>query len=211
MAKNETQNTPEATPQTNQAQQNGQSGDGNQSQALAKPPQQGQLQRRDTLLSDPFTAMQRLASEMDDLFESFGFGRSPLFGRRRGPRFGQLAPLAQAAWSPQIEVEERGAPDGSNQFVVRADLPGLKKEDVKINVEDDALTITGERKDQREEKREGSYHSERSYGSFQRSIPLPEGVNADEVQASFRNGVLEVTIPTPPRQPSRSRQIEVQD
>jgi len=173
-----------------------------QSSMLAKPRQDQSLQRRDTLLADPFATMQRLAAEMDGLFSSFGFGRSPWLARHTN---WSMPSLSQMAWSPQLEVEER-----DNQLVVRLDLPGLNKEDVQISVADDVLTISGERKQEREEKREGFYHSERSYGNFQRSIPLPDGVNPDQVKANFRNGVLEVTMPAPQRQASNRRQIEVQ-
>ena len=92
-------------------------------------------------------------------------------------------------WSPQIETFER-----EGQLVVRADLPGLKKDDVNVEITDDAITISGERRNEDEERREGYYRSERSYGSFFRSIPLPEGVNAEDANATFNNGVLEITM-----------------
>jgi len=177
---------------------------GTGTQAMTKS-QPSYLQRRDTSWGDPLATMQRLQSEMDAIFESFGFGRSPLFGRRRSGLL-PAVPTTLKTWSPQIELEER---DGN--IVVRADLPGLNKEDVRLEVEDDVLTIEGERKDTREEKREGYYHSERSYGSFRRSIPLPEGVDPEQVKANFRNGVLEVTMPAPQPQQAKSRQIQVED
>lgn len=95
-------------------------------------------------------------------------------------------------WSPQIEVVER-----DNQFVVRADLPGMKKEDVKIEITDDALTLKGERKNEEKEEREGYYRSERSYGSFYRQIPLPKGAKTEEANAVFKNGVLEIAMACP--------------
>jgi HSP20 family protein len=81
------------------------------------------------------------------------------------------------------------------QLMVRADLPGLTKDDVKVEMTNDMLTISGERKKEIEEKREGFYRSERSYGSFYRQIPLPEGVQTEKANAIFRNGVLEITMP----------------
>ena len=96
------------------------------------------------------------------------------------------------------------------ELVVRADLPGLTKDDVKVEVTDDAIQISGERKSEHEEKGEGYYRSERSYGSFYRSIPLPEGVNADSANATFRNGVLEISMQAPQRE-SRGRRLEIKE
>ena len=111
--------------------------------------------------------------------------------------------MPQALWSPEIEVFERGG-----QLVVRADLPGLTREDVKVDIREDSLIIQGERRQEREENDEGYYRSERSYGSFFRSVPLPEGINADEVKASFKDGVLEITMPSPKRA-ERKRSVEI--
>jgi len=151
--------------------------------------------------------MHHFAEEMDRVFEDFGFGRdlmpsSALGGRR------SLAPrgagFALAAWSPQVEVFQR-----DDTLVVRADLPGLTKDDIHVEVKDDAIMIQGQRRQQHEERREDFYHSERSYGSFHRSIPLPEGVEADKADANFRDGVLEITMPVPRREASRGHRIEV--
>jgi HSP20 family protein len=96
------------------------------------------------------------------------------------------------AWTPELEVFER-----EDALVVRLDLPGLTRENVKIEVIEGGLTISGERKHETKEERPGWYSSERTYGRFYRAIPLPEGVNAAEMRATFANGVLEVTIPMP--------------
>jgi HSP20 family protein len=156
--------------------------------------------------ASPFAFMRRFTEEMDRLFEDFGFGRGwlmPSFGRELFPAgFGELG---QPLWSPQVEVFERGG-----QLVVRADLPGLTKEDVKVEVTDGALTISGERRQEQEERGEGFYRSERSYGSFYRQIPLPEGVNADDAQATFRGGVLEISMRAPQRRP-RGRRLEIKE
>jgi HSP20 family protein len=109
---------------------------------------------------------------------------------------------SRAAWVPQVEVLQRG-----DNLVVRADLPGLRPEDVRVDVDNGALTISGERSYQTEDENEGLYHSERVYGSFIRTIPLPQGVNPEDVQARVADGVLEVTIPLPKE--SRSRRIDV--
>jgi HSP20 family protein len=135
------------------------------------------LSSREFFRSGPFEMMRRFSEEMDRMFEDFGLSRRWGFGE-------------STAWSPAVEIFER-----DNNLVVRADLPGLGKDDVKVEMTDDGLIIQGERKMEREEEREGWYRSERSYGEFYRMIPLPEGVNADQVKASFENGVLEVTAP----------------
>ena len=94
---------------------------------------------------------------------------------------------------------------------VKADLPGLKKEDVKIDITDDAITIQGERRSEHQEEREGVYRSERSYGSFYRVVPLPEGAMTDQAKATFNNGVLEITMPAPPEQVTRGRRLEISE
>jgi HSP20 family protein len=107
-------------------------------------------------------------------------------------------------WAPQVEVLERG-----NNLVVRADLPGLSRENVDVELDEDALIIRGERRSDVEDDNEGFYRSERSYGSFYRAIPLPEGIDASACNATFKDGVLEVTLPKPPQQASRARRIDV--
>lgn len=139
--------------------------------------------------NDPFGLLQR---------DSWPFQRE-LSPWRTGQRTSTL-------WSPQIESFQRG-----DQFVVRADLPGLKKEDVNIELTDDSLTIQGERREEHEEDREGYYRSERSYGSFYRVVPLPEGAISESAKANFNNGVLEVVLQAPPREVSRKRRIEISD
>ena len=97
-----------------------------------------------------------------------------------------------------------------NQLVIRADLPGLKKDDVQIELRDDSVVIQGERQEERKEEREGFYSTERTYGRFYREIPLPEGADTDEATATFRDGVLEIAIPRAEGE-TRGRQLEIQD
>ncbi len=102
-------------------------------------------------------------------------------------------------WIPAMDVVEAG-----DDFVLRADLPGLTEQDVKIELEDDVLTISGERKAEHEERKEGYYRVERASGSFSRSLTLPGGVDPTAVHATFNHGVLEVRIPKPAeRQPHK--------
>jgi HSP20 family molecular chaperone IbpA len=109
----------------------------------------------------------------------------------------------RSSWAPQVEVLQRG-----NNLVLRADLPGLRREDVHLEVDDGMLTISGERRYESESDEEGLYHSERSYGRFSRSIPLPPGTDGEAVEARFTDGVLEVTLPLPQEQ-SRARRIDI--
>jgi HSP20 family protein len=95
----------------------------------------------------------------------------------------------------------------NNELTIRADLPGLKRDEVSVEVGDNAVTIQGERKREHEEEREGYYRTERSYGSFYRVIPLPQGAISDQAKASFRDGVLEITMPAPPM--SKGRRLEI--
>ena len=108
------------------------------------------------------------------------------------------------SWTPAVEVREQ---DGN--LVVHAELPGLNKDDVKVEVTNEGLVIQGERKREHEEDRGGIHRSERSYGAFYRLIPLPEGANIDQAKAQFNNGVLEVRVPIPKSQ-EKSRQIPIE-
>jgi HSP20 family protein len=167
--------------------------------------QQGGVSRRDWFtpslwMDNPLAVMRRFAEEIDSLFEDFGVGRS-----RLSPFFGRSREWGQSVWHPQIEVCEQ-----DNQLVVCADLPGLKKEDIKVEVTDEAITIQGERKQESINTQGGYRRSERSYGSFYRSIPLPEGVDPEKARATFQDGVLKITVPMPQREEPRRRRIEIQ-
>ncbi len=151
----------------------------------------------------------RFAGEMDRLFEDFGLGTRlhiPRFLSRGHELFRREAGLVPADWSPQINVLRR-----EGQFVVTADLPGMSKDDVKVEVTDDMLTIQGERKQEKKEEREGYCYSECSYGSFYRAIPLPEGAEGGKATAEFNKGVLEVTIPAPNRAETKAKRLEVKE
>jgi len=127
---------------------------------------------------EPFTR------EVDRLFDAF-FGQPERTGGRR--------------WVPPMDLVEAG-----DHFVLKADLPGLREEDVKLEVQDGTLTISGERKAEHETSEKGWYRIERSFGSFSRSLTLPEHVDASAINADFKDGVLEVRIPKPEeRKPQR--------
>lgn len=152
----------------------------------------------------PFRLMRRLNDDLDRLFENFGVGR--LFPETTWPTgIGRFGPEgAPTLWSPHIEMFEQ---DG--KLIVQADLPGLRKEDVHAQLEDDAVIISGERQHGTRQNEGGRYVSERAYGSFFRVIPLPEGVDADKATATFRDGVLRIEMPSPKRQ--RGRTLEISD
>lgn len=122
---------------------------------------------------DPFTELSELRARFDRLFDEW------LDGRERG-------------WTPAIDVVRE---DG--HLVVRADLPGIKPEEVKIEVDDDILTVSGEHEETKEGKDKQYVRRERRYGSFSRSMRLPAGVDVKEIGAKTHNGIIEVTIPLP--------------
>ena len=165
------------------------------------------LQRRDPIgdpQHSPFQFMRRMTEEMDRVFDRV-FG--DFAGLRRSTpasALGDSHSPQHAMWAPRIEAFQN-----DSRFVVRAELPGLKKEDVNVNVTDQAIILEGQRKSEQEENREGFYHSERSYGSFYRAIPLPEGTITDSAEARFKDGVLEVTLQAPPSDVRRGRRVEI--
>jgi HSP20 family protein len=166
-------------------------------QSAATPARQEQGVARRSAGAGPFSALQRFANEVDRMFDDFGFGRRTnvpsVWGEAR-----------QSLWAPDVDVVQK-----NNELVITADLPGLSKDEVTVEVTDDAVTIQGERKREHEEEREGLYRSERSYGSFYRAIPLPEGAMSDQAKAAFRDGVLQITMPAPPA--SKGRRIEIEE
>ncbi|MFN8058127.1 MAG: Hsp20/alpha crystallin family protein [Vicinamibacterales bacterium] len=143
---------------------------------------------------DPFSTLRRMTDEMDRFFGAFGHRRALL------PTWTS----AEVDWSPDVEVFER-----NGEFIVRADLPGLTAADVKVEVNDDVLTVEGERKTEKEEKKEGYFRSERTYGKFARAIALPDTVMADKTNATFKNGVLEIAMPMLKAPEPAKRRIDV--
>ncbi len=137
----------------------------------------------------PLSLMRRMTEELDRAYHEFAMGRG------NG---------GTAMWAPAIEVSER---DG--KYVVRAELPGLKPGDMKLEMTDEALILEGERKSEHEETKGGVHLTERQYGHFYRSIPLPERAAAEEARAKFENGVLEVTMPMR-EQKNKPREIPIE-
>jgi len=132
-----------------------------------------------SIFGGPFRLMKRLTDEMDRTFANF-------------------APVTEPElWAPPLEVKHK-----EGNFIVRAELPGLTKEEVKVEVLENALVIEGERKREKEEKGEEYYRCERYYGGFYRSIPLPKDAKIEEIKAELTNGVLEVVIPVLENKPA---------
>ena len=157
---------------------------------------------------NPLTMMRRMQADLDRVFRAFGVPRlaAPLAPPRELEELLASSPaLSQTAqWSPQVEVFER---DGN--LIVHADLPGVRRDDVEVAVDDDVLTIRGERRQQHREAQGGYRRTERSYGTFFRQIPLPDGVDPTEIQAAYQDGVLEVIIPSPRDAQRGGRRIDI--
>jgi len=144
---------------------------------------------------EPVRELSSLQNEMNRLFTTFF--DTPTSGNGDAP---------VRRWIPAMDLVET-----DEHFVLKADLPGLGEGDVSIEVEDNVLTVAGERKAEHEDKREGYVRVERSYGAFRRSLTLPEGIDPEAVTASFDNGVLEVRIPKPEERKPRRVAIQVGD
>lgn len=159
------------------------------------------LRGADLWTMSPFSLMRRMMSDFDRMFEELGMGGMlPRAGEEPGEALER-----GALWSPQVDVFER-----EGNLVVRADLPGLTKDDIRVEVRDDALVIEGERRREHTEEGAGFYRAERSHGSFRRAIPLPEGASAEKADARFENGVLEISLPLPEER-ARGKRIEIRE
>lgn len=134
-----------------------------------------------------------LRKEFDDLFDNFfrSFDMQPFEGRI-------------GAFSPKVDVTEN-----EKEFRVSAELPGMEDKDIDVSLQNDMLTIRGEKKEEKEEKGKDYYRMERSFGSFSRSIPLPVEVETDKVDAKFKKGVLTITLPKTAKAVSETKKIAV--
>ena len=144
---------------------------------------------------EPLRELSSLQNEMNRLFNT-------VFDAPATPGNGGT----MRRWVPAMDLLET-----ADHFVLRADLPGMTQEDVKIELEDSTLTVSGERKSEHEDKQEGYYRVERAFGSFSRSLTLPKGIDADAVTANFENGVLEIRVPKPEERKPRRISISVGD
>jgi HSP20 family protein len=167
--------------------------------------------------ASPWELMRRMSEEMNQLFQSLGgaggglaqLGQTaPATSRQSGAGAdlglgGDLGLATPPILVPHIEVQQR-----RGELVVRADMPGLRPEDIAVTVDHGVLTIAGERREERRDERDGFVRSEVTYGTFFRTVPLPEGADESRVSATFRNGVLEISIPVSDRE--QGRRVKVQ-
>jgi HSP20 family protein len=140
---------------------------------------------------DPFTLLKK---EMNRVFEDFsqGFPLDP-FSRKMGEGF-----------QPKVNISE-----SDKEITVSAELPGMDDKDIDVSLSKNELTIKGEKKEEKEEKKENFYHMERTYGSFQRTLPLPSEVEDNKAEANFKNGVLTIKLPKAPHAIKETKKIEV--
>ena len=141
---------------------------------------------------EPVAVLNTLQNEMNRLFNSF-FDETPRSGAGR-------------RWLPPMDLLET-----TGHYVLRADLPGLSDGDVNIQLQDNVLTVSGERTAEHEQQQEGYHRLERAFGAFSRSLTLPDGVDPDAIQAHFDRGVLEIRIPKPEQKKPRQVQIKLGD
>jgi HSP20 family protein len=141
---------------------------------------------------NPFRELEEMQNRLSSLF-----GRTPLRG------LGEEA-MTVSEWTPLVDITE-----DDKEYLIKAELPEVKKEDVKVTVENGTLTITGERKFEKEEKGKKYHRIERAYGSFMRSFTLPEGAAGDKVSADFKDGVLKVHLPKSAEAKPKSIDVKV--
>jgi HSP20 family protein len=139
----------------------------------------------------------RELDEVQNRLGSFFGGRFPRFGDGNGG-------LKLADWSPQVDITE-----DEKEFLIKADLPEMKKDEIKVNVENGILTVSGERKTEKEEKNKKFHRIERSYGTFERSFALPDNADGSKVKAEFKEGVLRVHLPKNPVAKPKAIEVKV--
>jgi HSP20 family protein len=143
---------------------------------------------------DPFKELDEMQNRLSALF-----GRSPV--RKNGEK---QESLTVAEWSPLVDISE-----DEKEYLIKAELPEVKKEDAKVSVQNDVLTISGERKYEKEEKGKKYHRVERAYGSFERSFTLPEDADAAKIAAEFKDGVLKVHLPKSEKPRPKSIEVKV--
>ena len=187
-ADEQTRTTENREQQTRGSQQGREQGSRQQRESGGLQRQQGGGAGLNPFAIGPFALIRRMQDEMDRLFGGFGTAQGTLAARGQGQ--GQM----QADWAPPIETFQRG-----NEFVIRLDLPGVPADDAGRGIGEEAVTVRGERREEREEERDGIYVAEVSYGSFVRVVPLPPGAITEKATAEFKDGVSGSWFPRPLR------------
>jgi HSP20 family protein len=158
------------------------------------------IRRQDTKTqyADPFTQIrQEIDKVFDSAFKGLGF---PSIGLGR-----ELSPMAQTDWlKPTLDI---GASD--KEYTISVELPGVDENEIQVELVNDTLKIKGEKKQEKEEKERNYYRMERSYGSFQRTLSLPEDADQDDIKAVYKNGVMSITIPRKAASKTEAKQIEI--
>jgi HSP20 family protein len=165
------------------------------------PVERGTMEPSFTMRWPPFESLRQ---EIDRLFDDFGVGFRWPFGR--SPFAGQPLFRREMTWPamPAVDVVE-----SEKAYQITADVPGMDEKNIEVKVADGVMTIKGEKQEEKGEKKKDYYLQERSFGSFQRSFQLPETVDADKIEASFKKGVLTVMLPKKPEAQKPSKKIEV--
>lgn len=149
---------------------------------------------RDFILTEPRALIRRMFRDLDPWFEPRG-----VFPAAMRKAWGDVP------WMPPLEMTER-----DHHLFIKLDLPGMKKEEINVSSTDEGLVIEGERTYETESKKNEWFTTERTYGRFYRVVPLPDGVNPKEVKATFKNGVLEVTVPIPAAEANAPYKVPVE-
>jgi HSP20 family protein len=147
---------------------------------------------RDPFFSDPFQELRRMQKDMDKLF---GIVESQDNKTSKSTSF---------VWNPVCDIKET-----DKDFIIHAELPGVPKENINIQLENGILTISGEKQEEKKEEKEKYHRIERSYGKFSRSMTVPEGVTTDQIKAKFDNGILEISFPKPPEPKKEVKKITI--
>lgn len=155
---------------------------------------------------DPLREFSRIEREIRRMFDDF-WGERRRFGILPGPRRTELPAEREGGLigTPAVDLVDKG-----DKLVLRSEMPGVKKEDIKISLGEDDISISGKIEKEKEEKEEDYYYCEREYGSWQRTLPLPVKVKSDQVKAKYKDGVLEIVLPKAEEVKEKKKEIKVE-
>jgi HSP20 family protein len=159
------------------------------------------IQRNADVIDNPEYPLVSFQNEMNRLFDDFW--RDP-FSMRPFEKFARMGTTGWGSFNPDVDISET-----DKEIKLEAELPGLDENDLDISISNDVLTIKGEKHDQSERKDQNYYYAERSYGSFSRQFSLPAAVNEDKIEATFKKGVLTITLPKRPEVVEQRKRIAI--